>query len=929
MSKICIRGARTHNLKNLSIDLPRGAMTVLTGVSGAGKSSLAFDTLYAEAERRYVESLSMSARLVMEQAARPDVDSIEGLSPAVAIRQTRSKASPRSSVGSLTEAADYLRLLYARAGEAHCPTHGLPLRADSVSDMVDETLEIAPGQRVMVLAPIEQSGAFDAPEFVRGMIAKGFARFRIDGEVVRGEDWLEDHGGQADWKGRLDVVVDRLRARDDARERLAGDFQLTAELAAGRALLVLMDQNRERVFSMKPACPVCGFSVPPLEPRLFSPNHLDGSCPLCRGTGRTRLPDLRRMTRDPGKSLRDGAIQGWGADHPGRFAQLERAAAILKIDLDEPWRGLSSDIRRALWFGDEATGFAGIRNVTLAEWREADDSVRETAARRAFSEQTCPECEGTGLSMLSRRVFVGSGERTLSMQNAVRLPVGRLLDWVCALRRDSGAEWLRPVVSGLEDRLRCLCELGLGYLSLDRRANSLSGGELQRVRIASQLGSKLAGVLYVLDEPSSGLHPHDADRLLAALRRLVEAGNTLLVVEQNPAVMREADVLVELGPGAGSEGGRIVAEGSPQALAGQSDSSTGRCLLGERLRRRKKRRPVRDAEKLQLFGACGHNLKRVDLEIPIGCLTVMVGLSGSGKSSLVGGTLWPALADRLNGADLDALPFDSIEGDDALSRVVYVDQAPIGRSSRSVPLAYVDAFDAVRAVFAETAEARERGYTAKRFSFNLPGGRCEICRGEGVRRIEMHFLPDANAVCEVCGGRRYNRETLEVRFKGYTIADVLDMTALEAQRLFRAHSLIVRRLQGLVDVGLGYLKLGQNVATLSGGEAQRLKLAAEIARATPSRTLYIFDEPSLGLHMTEVEALMGVFERLVDEGHTVLVVEHNLAIMAEADWLVELGPGVGDAGGVLVAQGTPEMVAKGSTPTARYLREAMGLAIEV
>lgn len=836
---LSIRGARTHNLKNVSLDLPRGRYIVFTGVSGSGKSSLAFDTLYAEGERRYVESLSSQARQMLERLPHADVDAIEGVPPAIAIDQHGLAAGPKSTVGTVTEAADYLRLLFARTGVPHCPEHGLPLVAESVAAITDALLRQMDGKRVMLLAPVLRGNPAEKARYktlLAFLQGTGYRRVRVDGETLTFED---DPVAERLLDGKLhklDVVVDRLRVRADARERIAESVGAAAELADGRVVAADMDSDWVDAWSTRYACPLCDYSTGKLEPRNFSASSPYGACPGCHGTG---------FTESAEKSER-------------------------------------------------------------VEAREAEEVPKSTE-----TDALCPLCEGSGLGTLSRSVFLENG---FTYQAAIQEPIAVLrsqLEDLLKKTKEASTEVVSRILPGLTGRLRCLEDLGVGYLTLGRRTSTLSGGEAQRIRLAAQMGSGLSGVLYVLDEPCSGLHPRDCARLIKTLEQLRDLGNTLVVVEHNENVIRSADVVVDLGPGAGEAGGEVVAVGSPEAILQNERSLTGAWLAGRRkIDAPHPRFVAARAQWLRLVGAKGRNLKNLTLEVPIGALTVVTGISGSGKSTLVADTLLPALRIQLEGKRVAAkpLPFEALEGTEAFDKVVYVDQSPVGRSSRANPATFTGIFTPIRELFAQTLTARERGYSASRFSFNTRGGRCEACEGEGTMRVRMQFLPDVLVTCDVCGGTRYNRETLECRWKGRHIAEVLDLTVDDARAFFEAVPQVRRRLDALADAGLGYLRLGRDASTLSGGEAQRMKLAAELAREESGRTLYILDEPTTGLHFEDVGRLVVVLRRLTARGNTVLVIEHDLALTAAADWVIDMGPEGGDAGGEIVAVGTPAQV---------------------
>lgn len=913
MKFISVRGAATHNLKHVDVDLPRGQLIVITGLSGSGKSSLAFDTLYAEGQRRYVESLSIYARQFLELMPRPDIESIEGLSPAISIDQRSAGNNPRSTVGTATELADYLRLLFARVGTPHCPRHGLALRADPIAGMVDRTLALSDGARLMVLAPLRCDAGDTFYTVVNSLFHKGFRRYRVDNKILV----LDAPPEKSDFLGvrNLDVVVDRLRVKSEVRERLSESYQSAAEISVGRVIAVEMDGDAEYSFTTKFTCPKCDFTVGNLEPRLFSANNPVGCCPSCRGTGVSSDFSVEKILRDPSASLEGSAIEGWGPMTASNWAKLVRLAQEGGFSLSTPWCDLSEEARDAVLYGRGAgerlaPPFPGIINELRRFWTQSDNPLRRTL-ERFRSEVVCSDCGGTGLCETARSVRLGDGAQERSLPELSFLTLAELNAYFSSFRlTGSKAHIADRVLSGITTRLRFLNDVGLGYLTLGRRSDTLSGGESQRIRLASQIGAGLTGVLYVLDEPSIGLHQRDNDRLIETLRRLRDLGNTVVVVEHDEDAIRSADYLVDMGPGAGEAGGQIVAAGTVEEVMANPHSLTGRYLSG-----RVKKLAVAphfdpcSANWFELLGATGHNLRGVDLKIPVGTLTAIAGISGSGKSSLILDTLYPALAAYYHRAQVKPLPYKAIRGLDCFDKVISVDQSPIGRTPRSNPATYTGLFTLIREVFAQTLMARERGYDARRFSFNTKGGRCEACQGDGVVKVEMQFLPDIFVNCDVCAGQRYNRETLEVRYKGLNIADVLNLTVDEAIPYFDAYPNIVRKLEMLSDVGLGYIRLGQSATTFSGGEAQRIKLATELSRTDTGRTLYILDEPTTGLHFADVDQLLRVLRRLTALGNTVLVIEHNLDVLAASDWVIDLGPGGGGDGGVIVAQGTPQTVA--------------------
>ncbi len=936
MDEIRIRGARTHNLKSVDLDLPRQRLIVITGLSGSGKSSLAFDTLYAEGQRRYVESLSAYARQFLQLMEKPDVDLIEGLSPAIAIEQKSASHNPRSTVGTVTEIHDYLRLLYARVGTPYCPDHKVPLQSQSVAQMVDATLGLPEDTKVMVLAPVIRERKGEFVEFFDDMQTQGFIRFRIDGAVVEADQLPPLEKNE---KHSLDVVVDRLKVRADAKQRLAESFETALRLADGRALLLDTDNGHEIAFSSRFACPMCSYSLAELEPRLFSFNNPMGACDACDGIGTVEYFDEKRVVAHPELALASGAIKGWDARNQYYHQMLVTVAQHYGFDLNQPFDELPESAQRIILHGSGEEDvpftytnergrkmvrrhpFEGVIPSLERRLRETDSLVVREELAKLRSQRDCPVCGGSRLRREARNVFIGDGPLQRGIWQISSAPLAEASQYFEAVAFSGNKrEIASKIVKEIASRLRFLVNVGLDYLSLDRSADTLSGGEAQRIRLASQIGSGLTGVMYVLDEPSIGLHQRDNARLIGTLKHLRDLGNTVIVVEHDEDAIRAADYIVDMGPGAGAHGGEVVARGTLEEIEADEHSLTGQYIAGRREIEIPSDRTPPFTHWLQLIGAHGHNLKEVTLELPIGLLTCITGVSGSGKSTLINDTLYAAVARHLYGSAAEPAPYTMLEGLEHVDKVISVDQSPIGRTPRSNPATYTGLFTPIRELFAETPTARERGYEAGRFSFNVKGGRCETCQGDGVIKVEMHFLPDVYVPCDVCHGRRYNRETLEVHYKGRNIADVLDLTVEDAFEFFNAVPAIARKLQTLLDVGLGYVKLGQSATTLSGGEAQRVKLSLELSKRDTGRTLYILDEPTTGLHFHDIALLLKVLHQLRDSGNTVVVIEHNLDVIKTADWVVDLGPEGGDGGGDIIATGPPEKIAAtAASHTGAYL----------
>ena len=938
MDSIRIRGARTHNLKNLSLELPRNRLVVITGLSGSGKSSLAFDTLYAEGQRRYVESLSAYARQFLQLMEKPDVDLIEGLSPAIAIEQKAASHNPRSTVGTVTEIHDYLRLLYARVGTPYCPEHNLALQAQTVAQMVDQVLALPEDTKLMILAPVIARRKGEQAELLDELRAQGFTRVRVDGRV---HELDAAPRLSKNVKHSVDVVIDRLRVRADAKQRLAESFETALRHADGRALVVETDSGKEHLFSAKFSCPLCDYALPELEPRLFSFNNPMGACPRCDGLGAIEFFDPKRVVAHPNLSLASGAIRGWDRRNHFYYSMLQSLAGHYGFDVEQPWELLDEKVQELILSGSgqekiaftylsergrstvKEHAFEGVIPNLERRYRETDSSVVREELAKHLNTRVCPECGGSRLRREARHVRIL--DKTLFEVSG--WPLRKTLDFYKNLQLEGArGQVAERIVREIANRLEFLVNVGLDYLALERSAETLSGGEGQRIRLASQIGSGLTGVMYVLDEPSIGLHQRDNARLIETLKRLRDLGNSVIVVEHDADAIRAADHVVDMGPGAGEAGGHIVAEGRPSEIISNPQSLTGRYLAGALTIEVPRLRNRPNSNRLVVRGATGNNLKGIDLALPLGLLVCVTGVSGSGKSTLINDTLYAAVARSLYGSTAEPAPHASIAGLEHLDKVISVDQSPIGRTPRSNPATYTGLFTPMRELFAGVPEARSRGYDAGRFSFNVKGGRCEACQGDGVTKVEMHFLPDIYVACDVCHGKRYNRETLEVRYKGRNIHEVLEMTVSEAAGFFSAVPAIARKLQTLLDVGLGYVRLGQSATTLSGGEAQRVKLSLELSKRDTGRTLYILDEPTTGLHFHDIKLLLEVLHRLRDAGNSVVVIEHNVDVIKTADWIVDLGPEGGDGGGRLVAEGTPEQVAANkASHTGQSLRQALGI----
>ncbi|MFQ3200475.1 MAG: excinuclease ABC subunit A [Zhongshania sp.] len=943
MDRIIVRGARTHNLKNIDIDIPRDKLVVITGLSGSGKSSLAFDTLYAEGQRRYVESLSTYARQFLSMMEKPDVDHIEGLSPAISIEQKSTSHNPRSTVGTITEIYDYLRLLFARAGEPRCPDHNAALSAQTVSQMVDTVLALPEGSKMMLLAPVVQNRKGEHLHTFEKLRSQGFVRARINGIVTDLDDLPSLDKNK---KHSVEVVVDRFKVRDDIGQRLAESFETALELTDGVARVAYMDDASapELVFSSKFACPQCGYSLAELEPRLFSFNSPLGACSSCDGLGVKQFFDSSRIIQHPEASLSTGAIRGWDRRSVYYFHMLTSLADHYGFDVDAPFESLSEEHRSRILFGSDTEEisftyindrgdnfqrkhpFEGVIPNMDRRYKDTESQTVREELSKFLNTQSCPDCSGTRLRKEARNVFILNN----TLPEIAAMPVGAAREYFTTLTLEGRqAQIAEKILKEINDRLRFLVDVGLNYLTLDRSADTLSGGEAQRIRLASQIGAGLVGVMYILDEPSIGLHQRDNERLLKTLRHLRDIGNTVIVVEHDEDAIRTADHIIDIGPGAGVHGGRIIAQGKIDDILNSPESLTGQYLSGKKaIAIPEKRNPFNPEKTLHIKGATGNNLQNVDLTLPLGLMTCITGVSGSGKSTLINHTLYPVAATELNGATtLTAAAHESVTGLNNVDKCIDIDQSPIGRTPRSNPATYTGIFTPIRELFAGTQEARSRGYKVGRFSFNVKGGRCEACQGDGVTKVEMHFLPDIYVACEVCSSQRYNRETLEILYKAKNIHEVLDMTVEDANGFFENVPSISKKLQTLMDVGLSYIRLGQAATTLSGGEAQRVKLARELSKRDTGKTLYILDEPTTGLHFADIQLLLTVLHRLRDHGNTVVVIEHNLDVIKTADWIVDLGPEGGSGGGLIIAEGTPEDVASmPQSHTGHFLADVLNLA---
>ena len=939
MDTIHIRGARTHNLKDIDLDLPRDKLIVVTGLSGSGKSSLAFDTIYAEGQRRYVESLSAYARQFLSVMEKPDVDHIEGLSPAISIEQKSTSHNPRSTVGTITEIYDYLRLLFARAGEPRCPEHNTTLDAQTVSQMVDQVLAMPEGEKLMLLAPVVDGRKGEHEHALNSLRADGYVRARIDG-LIHEFDQLETLDKRK--KHTIEVVIDRFKVRDDIKQRLADSFETALKLSNGLARIAYMDENLAKkngdiVFSARYACTECGYSISELEPRIFSFNNPAGACPTCDGLGVNQFFDAERVVVHPELSLSSGAIRGWDRRNIYYFQMIESLAAHYKFDMDAAYETLNDDVKTKILYGSgseritfsyfndngrqhkKVQTFEGIINNMQRRYRETESNTVREELGKYISQQPCPTCKGARLNEAARHVFV----KDTTLPEITNLPIDLAQAFFKKLKlKGHKGKIAEKIVKEISQRLDFLVNVGLEYLSLDRKADTLSGGEAQRIRLASQIGAGLVGVMYVLDEPSIGLHQRDNTRLLHTLNYLRDLGNTVIVVEHDEEAILSADYVVDIGPGAGVHGGEIIAQGTAQEILDNPNSITGQYLSGKKSIKLPKTRTFNDPEKqLKIKGASGNNLKNVSVSIPVGLMTAITGVSGSGKSTLINDTLYRFAAKEINNASGEIAAFENIIGMEQFDKIVDIDQSPIGRTPRSNPATYTQLFTPLRELYAQTQDARTRGYAPGRFSFNVKGGRCEACQGDGVIKVEMHFLPDVYVPCDICHGKRYNRETLEIRYKGKSIYEVLEMTVEDAVIFFDAIPVIKRKLQTLMDVGLSYITLGQNATTLSGGEAQRIKLSRELSKRDTGKTLYILDEPTTGLHFHDIEQLLTVLHRLRDHGNTMIVIEHNLDVIKTADWVIDLGPEGGNKGGTIVAAGTPEDIVKvKKSYTGQYLK---------
>ncbi len=939
MDTIHIRGARTHNLKDISVDLPRDKLIVITGLSGSGKSSLAFDTIYAEGQRRYVESLSAYARQFLSMMEKPDVDHIEGLSPAISIEQKTTSHNPRSTVGTITEIYDYLRLLFARVGTPRCPEHDEPLEAQTISQMVDQVLNLEEGSKLMLLAPVITERKGEYKKLLSELYAQGYLRARIDGDIYELDQppELELHE-----KHTIEVVIDRFKVREDLRLRLTESFETALRLTEGTARIAWMEEDKpELLFSANFACPHCGYSIEELEPRMFSFNNPAGACETCDGLGVEQFFDSSKVITSPELSLAGGAVRGWDRRNAYYFAIIRSLGKHYGFDPETPWEALDKKTQKIILNGSgleaiefvqldprgktvkKLQPFEGVLNNMKRRYRETESNAVREELSRYLSHQACPDCQGTRLNEAARHVFVDQQR----LPDVTGMAIDQSLNFFEALNLPGKrGEIASKIVKEIRERLQFLVNVGLNYLTLDRSAETLSGGEAQRIRLASQIGAGLVGVMYVLDEPSIGLHQRDNERLLNTLTYLRDLGNTVIVVEHDEDAIRSSDHVVDIGPGAGIHGGKVIAQGTPDDIASNPDSITGHYLSGkESITIPSELKPYDKKRVLKIIGARGNNLKNVTLEVPAGLFTCVTGVSGSGKSTLINDTLYPIAANNLNRANQDIAPHDDITGLEHFDKVVDIDQSPIGRTPRSNPATYTGLFTPIRELFAGVPESRSRGYNPGRFSFNVKGGRCEACAGDGVIKVEMHFLPDVYVQCDVCKGKRYNRETLEIQYKGKSINEVLELTVEDALSFFEAVPALKRKLQTLMDVGLSYITLGQNATTLSGGEAQRVKLSRELSKRDTGNTLYILDEPTTGLHFHDVKQLLSVLHSLRDRGNSVVVIEHNLDVIKTADWIIDLGPEGGSGGGQIIAKGTPGDIAKEKVShTGRFLKPLLG-----